>query len=1411
MQSIESTICEAIDIIVNKAIKDSSRTDTILAQIISCVDATIGKYKIKYQDNICYAYAGSPEIKYIAGTDVYVLVPSGNLDKEKTIIGTTKKLGINYVSVVDGDEAYEYIGSNCITSNESFQLSSYKPETIILYDKSNGSNNKITLDINSVNEYIKGSSTLICGARFRTALEAEQRFQGNYGIIYGMDFKDNATGEMITKYYIIDVSQMIGNPYKYVNEVRQYGIFDIDGANFDSVSSISIFAKDFPLTKEVIEDKDYDIFIRDIELYSAERLKDSDLNSYSLSILTPQGTFFDNLSTPEEVRRLEAQVKVKGKVVDNNSQSLDFYWFVENNGINQSSPYYCKHGGLGWKCLNDYNILKGNNDEPDVVEWIPGSPLREVKKSDIIAKEVKYKCVVVYDGTSISKTVIIKNLSSTIDISIVSDGGTQFYYDIGHPTLTCLVQGKEEPGYTYSWAVEDNNGSFSVLEETTDLNDEYNNAAARLEELQAQIKDAGMETAAQTQELEELRQYLTNAKKYCRIEKNKIHNLQINSITNFSAYKCSVYNQGVFLGTASIIITNSLNAEGAYSLVINDGTQVFKYNENGVSPASGAVEDPITLKALTFTVYNNLGEPIDNDVIEHCDIKWTVPTTDTMLKIPSQYENYIENNIEETRSYLDLMSFAYTIDDRYDINADRNNIQLAVNYKGMNLITTTNFTFIKEGESGTNGTDYVCKIVPNTHDSVLYPLITGTEINYTPINSKKWFRAQLWENGTKIYEGTNDVAEFAVSWSILQNKYKGTIQDASNLSVVGDEFTCSGYNTDVPTADIVKVEIEYNKNVYYATLPVPIVKMSNNDYRLEWKHNTGFKFATYTSDGQRPKYNDAYPFEITVKKLMNGVWEDVSLSTEEKLQYDWRELGRTYNTHTGEWIEADLLKLTGQADQINQQKVKPQDPYDGWCVNNAVECIVSKDGAEIGRIHIPIHLMLNHYGFSHLNAWDGNSIQIDNEQGFILSPQVGAGIKEEDNSFTGVLIGKVDDANEGSEAIGLLGYSKGQRSIFLDAETGKAEFGTSARGKIIIDPTENTAKIESGNYETSNGKEGMMIDFTTPQILFGTGNFEVNADGHITAKGGGSIAGWQIADKELYQGKVGMSSDNSSDSNIAFWAGKSSSGKASAPFRVDFDGNVYSNQLTAEGGTVGGWTISSSTLSAKNIVIDSNGSIRHTGGEWSIKSDGSASFTDAYIEGEITASDISGSKITGTEISGGSITGTTISNGGSFSVSAGGAVTASSITITGGSITIGSNFSVDSSGNLKATNADLSGKITATSGSIGGITINTGGGISGSGWSITSSGGISCSQITIGGRTMKEKWIDMPSCLTDVEVKTIVTAANFLPERTTITDADGSSVRVCTGGSVSVSLQTTVTKTKSQGGINSGFWCLGAA
>jgi hypothetical protein len=44
----------------------------------------------------------------------------------------------------------------------------------------------------------------------------------------------------------------------------------------------------------------------------------------------------------------------------------------------------------------------------------------------------------------------------------------------------------------------------------------------------------------------------------------------------------------------------------------------------------------------------------------------------------------------------------------------------------------------------------------------------------------------------------------------------------------------------------------------------------------------------------------------------------------------------------------------------------------------------------------------------------------------------------------------------------------------------------------------------------------MKIDMNNATIKFGTGNFSVTEQGHITAKGGGSIAGLKISNNSLY-------------------------------------------------------------------------------------------------------------------------------------------------------------------------------------------------------------------------------------------------------------------------------------------------------
>ena len=50
-------------------------------------------------------------------------------------------------------------------------------------------------------------------------------------------------------------------------------------------------------------------------------------------------------------------------------------------------------------------------------------------------------------------------------------------------------------------------------------------------------------------------------------------------------------------------------------LIINNGTQTFKYDEAGVSPASDSLDNPQIILPLSFTVYDNLGQPIDSAII----------------------------------------------------------------------------------------------------------------------------------------------------------------------------------------------------------------------------------------------------------------------------------------------------------------------------------------------------------------------------------------------------------------------------------------------------------------------------------------------------------------------------------------------------------------------------------------------------------------------------------------------------------------------------------------------------------------------------------------------------------------------------------------------------------------------------
>lgn len=181
--------------------------------------------------------------------------------------------------------------------------------------------------------------------------------------------------------------------------------------------------------------------------------------------------------------------------------------------------------------------------------------------------------------------------------------------------------------------------------------------------------------------------------------------------------------------------------------------------------------------------------------------------------------------------------------------------------------------------------------------------------------------------------------------------------------------------------------------------------------------------------------------------------------------------------------------------QITLDELSALDIYYASCIENNnitiynLECILDTRG-QYGIFHIrPIVIYLNRYSMSNINAWDGNKIETG-DGNYLLAPQVGAGYKEQDNSFTGIVIGQRNLESVSSAAnvqTGMFGYVKGKQSLFLNAKNGSAIFGVAGNGgQIIIDPSsENNARslLYSSNYwKNYNNKTGLPTTYAESNV-----------------------------------------------------------------------------------------------------------------------------------------------------------------------------------------------------------------------------------------------------------------------------------------------------------------------------------------
>lgn len=260
--------------------------------------------------------------------------------------------------------------------------------------------------------------------------------------------------------------------------------------------------------------------------------------------------------------------------------------------------------------------------------------------------------------------------------------------------------------------------------------------------------------------------------------------------------------------------------------------------------------------------------------------------------------------------------------------------------------------------------------------------------------------------------------------------------------------------------------------------------------------------------------------------------------------------------------------------------------------------------------------------------------------------------------------------------------------ILLDAQHGIA------LGKYpLVDSADSINKDNAKFWVDENGN------------LFFSGTLQATVgefSGKITATSGyiGGSTGWTIESTYIYNGKPSYSSTNS---GIYIGTDGISLGDSSHYVKASKSGQLICNNILAEGGTVGGWTINDYKIyagdgvSVKTAAIQSPssaiewvfaaGGSKHSGYEdcpFRVNKSGKLYATGADISGAITATS---GNIGGCTISGGALQ---IKNANIESLSVG--------KLTGGTNTADITFN----GTFTAPNAAISGKITAISGYIGG-------------------------------------------------------------------------------------------------------------
>ena len=934
---VVNALTSAMQTIAQSNVQAKEATLVVEAEVTDVVDEGLGTYKVKYLGNVFEATTAHTEIIYSVGDMVYVIIPNGNFDRNKVILSPVTPTTAVYAST-KGGSSYVSLGDNLFKSVADVSLSTYKPHEP----------RAITVDTTGFSALIQSalqdSRTFNFTCKIKTNIDKSRRSGGNYGIILNIPVIQTIDGIDTFKYYTIkiDTTNIIGDPFNLSVPALQNFYFTLpEDLKYDNsiIPTISSFVEGFMGADDTKPD---DIFITDIKLLSTLEISEETMSGYHAIITASEGTSF-LASRTSDSKNLTVTAYLNGKVTQ--LSKFACYWFKENVSISTNSDKFQKFGGIGWEILNKVSQKNINEDGTSNYEYVTNIYTQTVLQDELHC-DTRFKCVLVKGDDIISSIVTIKNLASTAKLELSSTSGSTVYpIGVGNVELQLTyselgITDIPQPNFiiNYAWQRLDKKGNNID-------NDFYN-----IEEYNTKVDNT----------------FITKI------------SYPVSEIDEANTIGCTVYLdtpnadgsavKRQTIGTVWLTVTTGESAGGR--LVLTNGDKLYKYDADGDSPMVADYDGPLSsaitaIDPISIAVFKENGIELTSDEYKVTTITWLVPVNSMFVLSSAQKSDTTSNPGYYTISGKYINGYStlfYNIAKSYNKRKLDNTIIVKATAPSSVLkevvSNVANIRFLKDGESGTNGSKYSAIITygdyaygekdgnGNIHKlQLIYAADNSTWYLYNPaqpgtysVFNSAQLRAALYADGEKyssaavatwkIFDAERSYAIDAIVSPITVNN-NGTISLNGNKWTSVNQNFCATIEARVAATRTSTVASQTNSEEYvYSYYPIECSYVSKADYLVSCLPTMegGFSKVLYASDGTNPQYDNSEDFYISDKA------------------YD-EEIGDLYN-----FTWSSSSNLTYRQPSGQNCKITPTSKYDNGVAKNFVRAQMSRNELQTSAI-----------------------------------------------------------------------------------------------------------------------------------------------------------------------------------------------------------------------------------------------------------------------------------------------------------------------------------------------------------------------------------------------------------------------------------------------------------------------------